>query len=122
MPRKKADSQAKYPLTRNLKYSKVAEAALVYLVEEAPAMPDTAITTISSKNQITLPVSLVRALGLEAGDKLTVQLEDQRIVLKPRPKDWVTYYGGALAGYYGKTKKEVDAYLAEVRGDWGTYL
>jgi hypothetical protein len=27
-----------------------------------------------------------------------------------------------MPGYYGKTKEEIDAYLREVRGDWGTYL
>jgi hypothetical protein len=27
-----------------------------------------------------------------------------------------------MPGYYGKTKEEIDAYLREVRGSWGTYL
>ena len=79
-------------------------------------------TTISSKYQITLPARLVRELGLEPGDKLAVELEDGQLILHPRPKDWVSYTAGSMPGYYGKTKEEIDAYLREVRGSWGTYL
>ena len=82
-------------------------------------MPRT--TTLSSKHQISLPAALVRELGLEPGDKLSVRLEDGSIVLRPRPRDWVSYLAGSMPGYYGKTKEEIDAYLKEVRGDWGTY-
>lgn len=79
-------------------------------------------TTISSKYQITLPARLVRELGLEPGDKLAVELEDGRLILHPRPKDWVSYTAGSLKGVYGETKEDIDAYLKEVRGSWGTYL
>lgn len=82
-------------------------------------MPKT--TTLSSKHQITLPARLVRELGLEPGDKLAVELEHGCLVLHPRPKDWLSYTAGSMPGYYGKTKEEIDAYLREVRGDWGTY-
>ena len=79
-------------------------------------------TTISSKYQITLPARLVRELGLQPGDKLAVELEHGCLILHPRPKDWVSYTAGALKGLYGETKEEIDAYLREVRGSWGTYL
>ena len=79
-------------------------------------------TTLSSKYQITLPARLVRELGLQPGDKLAVELVEGRLVLHPRPKDWLSYVAGSMPGYYGKTKEEIDAYLREVRGDWGTYL
>ncbi len=79
-------------------------------------------TTLSSKYQITLPARLVRELGLKPGDKLAVELVEGRLVLHPRPKDWLSYVAGSMPGYYGKTKEEIDAYLREVRGDWGTYL
>ena len=78
-------------------------------------------TTISSKYQITLPARLVRELGLQPGDKLAVEVEEGRLILHPRPKDWVSYTAGSMPDYYGKTKEEIDAYLREVRGDWGTY-
>ena len=95
------------------------EAALEYVTPKAHDMPK---TTISSKYQITLPARLVRELGLEPGDKLAVEVENGRLILHPRPKDWVSYTAGSMPGYYGKTKEAIDAYLREVRGDWGTYL
>ena len=119
MPSKKDKFQADNDLTRNIGRRKVKEAALEYLTQEAVTMPK---TTISSKYQITLPARLVRELGLVPGDKLAVEVEDGRFVLHPRPKDWVSYTAGSMKGYYGKTKEEIDAYLKEVRGSWGTYL
>ena len=79
-------------------------------------------TTISSKYQITLPARLVRELGLQPGDKLAIEVEEGRLILHPRPKDWVSYTAGSLKGVYGETKEDIDAYLKEVRGSWGTYL
>lgn len=92
---------------------------MAYLPREASEMPK---TTISSKYQITLPARLVRELGLKPGDQLAVELDGLRLILHPRPKDWVSYTAGSMPGYYGKTKEEIDAYLREVRGSWGTYL
>ena len=43
-----------------------------------------ATVTLSSKHQITLPVDIVRRLGLKAGDKLVAELSDDRIVLLPK--------------------------------------
>jgi len=80
------------------------------------------VTTLSSKHQITLPIAVVRTLGLAPGDKLSVRIEDGHVVLRPQPRDWVAYLAGSMPGYYGRTREEVEAYLAEVRGDWGTYL
>jgi AbrB family looped-hinge helix DNA binding protein len=85
-------------------------------------MRESTTTTLSSKNQVTVPVSVVRELGLSPGDKLAVRLEDGAIVLRPRPRNWVDYISGSMPGYYGKTKEDVEAYLAEVRGSWGEPL
>jgi AbrB family looped-hinge helix DNA binding protein len=76
------------------------------------------MTTISSKNQITLPAQLLRELGLGAGDRLAIRREGNRLILRPRPKDWVDYYGGSLRGLYGESKEEMDAYVTELRGEW----
>ena len=37
---------------------------------------------ISSQNQVTLPVDILRALGLEAGDEVTFELTENQAVLK----------------------------------------
>ena len=75
------------------------------------------MTTISSKNQITLPAHLLRELGLAAGDRLAVSKEGGRLILRARPRDWVKYHGGSLAGLYGRGEDEISAYLEELRAD-----
>ncbi|HLF79329.1 MAG TPA: AbrB/MazE/SpoVT family DNA-binding domain-containing protein [Dehalococcoidia bacterium] len=75
------------------------------------------MTTISSKNQITLPAHLLRELGLSAGDRLAISKEGGRLILRARPKEWAKYYGGSLAGVYGKDEQEIEAYLEDLRED-----
>ncbi len=75
-------------------------------------------TTISSKNQITLPADIVRRLGLKAGDKLAVELIDGEVLIVPEPTSWVAWGQGIAAGLYGGTKESVDRYVAEERAGW----
>ena len=77
-----------------------------------------ATVTLSSKHQVTLPVEIVRTLGLQAGDKLVAELIDDHIVLLPQPESWVDYFVGSMKGVYGSTREEVDRYIAEVRYGW----
>lgn len=100
---------------REGKYGKVKEAAVEYI---AARREEPALSTISSKNQITLPAQLMREMGLGAGDRLAIRREGNRLVLRPRPKDWVEYYGGSLRGIYGDTKEEMDAYVSGLRDEW----
>ena len=51
-------------------------------------------TTISSKNQITLPKSILSELGLKAGSKLMIKPKDHQIILEPRMKSMTQYYKG----------------------------
>ncbi len=90
------------------------EAAVEYITgrKEEPAM-----STISSKNQITLPAHLLRELGLSGGDRLAVSREGNRLVLRARPRDWVQYHAGSLRGAYGRDRRDADAYVADLRED-----
>lgn len=81
-------------------------------------MSEVAVTKLSSKRQITLPAAMVRRLGLEPGDTLAVALEDDKIVLRPRPRDWVKYYRGRLRGVYGSSVEEIDEYVRRERESW----
>lgn len=101
-------------LTKQKTGSKVREAAAVYI---AGRQEEGAVSTISSKNQITLPAQILRELGLGPGDRLAVSREGNRLVLRARPRDWVKYHAGGLAGLYGKSSEEVDAYIRELRED-----
>ena len=120
MPRRAAEHQAKRPLTKRRRAGKVAEVQAPYLAEDL-AVSDTAVTTLSSKHQVTLPVALVREMELEPGDKLTVQLREGRIVLtrQPRtPEEWVRRFSGALKDVYGESAEEMDEYVRRERESW----
>lgn len=76
------------------------------------------IVTLSSKHQITLPVEIVRTMGLKPGDKIVAELIDDHVVLVPKPESWVDYFKGSLRGVYGSTVEEIDRYIAEERRSW----
>jgi len=99
-------------LKKEQKQSKVSEAAVEYIVSsrEEPAM-----STISSKNQITLPAQILREMGLAAGDRLAVTREGNRLILRARPKDWIRHHAGSLAGLYGASREEEGEYLRQLR-------
>jgi len=99
-------------LTREKGRRKVSEAAVEYIVS---SKEEPAVSTISSKNQITLPAHLLREMGLAAGDRLALTREGNRLILRARPKDWIRYHAGSLAGLYGGSREEEDAYLRELR-------
>lgn len=44
----------------------------------------TATSTLTSKNQTTLPKVVVEALGVKPSDKLVYEIEDGRIILRAR--------------------------------------
>ena len=98
-------------MPKDLPSHKVSEAAALYITGGR----EDAMTTISSKNQITLPVQLLRELGIGPGDRLAVTREGNRLLLRPRPRDWVAYHAGSLPGLYGRTAAEIEAYVADLR-------
>jgi bifunctional DNA-binding transcriptional regulator/antitoxin component of YhaV-PrlF toxin-antitoxin module len=65
---------------------------------------------LSRKNQITIPVEVLRKAGLEPGDDLRVRSVGRGRVAVERRKDVIGEYAGALAFPSG--------YLDELRGEW----
>ena len=47
--------------------------------------------TVSSKNQITIPVAILREVGISPGDRLAAAVVDGDVVLMKEPEDWVQY-------------------------------
>jgi AbrB family looped-hinge helix DNA binding protein len=92
---------------------KVSEARLEYLDEKNKPV----LSTISSKNQITLPARLLRELGIGPGDRVSIRKDGERLVLRPRPKEWADFYAGSVRSY-GNTKEEVDEYIRQERAGW----
>ncbi|MBI4990718.1 AbrB/MazE/SpoVT family DNA-binding domain-containing protein [Candidatus Gottesmanbacteria bacterium] len=62
------------------------------------------IVTISSKNQITLPVNLLRNFGLSPTQKLLVDIEDGHIILRPLKKTIIGETAGSLTPYVAAAK------------------
>ncbi len=71
--------------------------------------------TLSGKYQITIPMKIVRSLGLKPGDKLAIEQIEDRIVMLKEPASWADYFTGSLKGVYGETVEEIDRYIREVR-------
>lgn len=71
-------------------------------------------TTISSKGQITLPVDVLREMGLTSGTKLLVVPMSDGVMLLRRPESLADALGGATAGTYG----DAEAYVEAERASW----
>lgn len=76
-------------------------------------------TTITSKNQVSLPVSSLRQLGWQRGDHLLVQvIGDGMLVLTRRPENWAEAFSGKLGDVFGDHEDTL-AYLDGERASWG---
>ena len=69
-------------------------------------------TTISSKNQITIPAAELRAAGLEAGQRLVARADGPGRVILERQHDVLADFAGALTGVYA------DHGLEALRDEW----
>ncbi len=67
---------------------------------------------ISSKNQVTLPLSALQAAGLGRGDTVRVVSDGPGRLVLTREANPVTTFAGALTGVYGP------GYLDELRDEW----
>lgn len=83
------------------------------------------IVTLSSKNQITLPIELLTSLGITPREKLLVDTRDDLLVLKPLKTSIINEIAGSLTNHissgklgiplpavYNKTKKVTAKKLA----------
>jgi AbrB family looped-hinge helix DNA binding protein len=69
---------------------------------------------VSTKHQISVPSAARRALGIKAGDRLTVVIRDDEIALKPRAGGAVDRLRGSGQGTYG----DPVAYVRALRDEW----
>jgi len=76
----------------------------------------TKIVKLSSKHQVVIPREARKKLGLRAGDQLAVEVEREKVILRPRPKNYTNYMLGL-----GKEMWEgIDAseYVRKERESW----
>jgi bifunctional DNA-binding transcriptional regulator/antitoxin component of YhaV-PrlF toxin-antitoxin module len=69
-------------------------------------------TTISSKNQVTIPVAELRAAGLGAGERLIARADGPGRVILEREHDVLSEFVGVLTGAY------TEAGLDGLRDEW----
>jgi bifunctional DNA-binding transcriptional regulator/antitoxin component of YhaV-PrlF toxin-antitoxin module len=71
------------------------------------------MSLISRKNQVTLPVEVLRAAGLEAGDDLRVQVIGPGRLELVRAADLLAEFAGVF-----DNNIYPDGYLDDLRRDW----
>jgi bifunctional DNA-binding transcriptional regulator/antitoxin component of YhaV-PrlF toxin-antitoxin module len=70
------------------------------------------MTRISTKNQITLPVDVMREAGFKPGEELRVRVVEPGRVEIERVGDFIERWAGSMPGVYP------DGYLEELRNEW----
>ena len=66
-------------------------------------------TTITGKNQITLPTEAVRELGWERRDRLVAQVVGRdMLVLMRRPDSWADFFAGRLGHLFGTHEENLE--------------
>lgn len=78
-------------------------------------------TLISTKHQVVIPKEARKKLGLKPGQKMDVEVTNNKIVLsKAKPKDsekWLEDYRKRLGGLW-KSEKDIEEYLEEQDRSW----
>jgi len=74
------------------------------------------IVKLSSRHQVVIPKKVRKELGLHAGDQLVVEIEGEKVVLHPRPKNYTDY----MLGLGKKVWQNIDAteYVRKERESW----
>jgi AbrB family looped-hinge helix DNA binding protein len=100
---------------------KVREAVAPYITLADHAQGLAATTRLSAKNQITLPVAMVRRLGLKGGDEVDLTVYDGAIEVRKRleGKNLLDWLQGALSDVpEWQTDDSIDAYVRGERDSW----
>ncbi|MBI4491570.1 MAG: hypothetical protein HY690_02110 [Chloroflexi bacterium] len=75
-------------------------------------------TTITGKNQISLPAQGLRLVGWGRGDRLLVEVLGENVMLLiRRPENWTEAFAGRMSDVFG-THEETLRWLEEERRSW----
>jgi bifunctional DNA-binding transcriptional regulator/antitoxin component of YhaV-PrlF toxin-antitoxin module len=118
----KRKETVEYPVGERPSGTVLHDAAVAYRVDaedEADALQGT--TRLSGKNQITLPVAMVRALGWRAGDEVDLLIDGGEIWLRRRlqGKALLDRLQGALGDVpEWSTRERIDGWVRGERDSW----
>src|ERR1700688_5071807 len=60
------------------------------------------LSRVSSKHQVTIPVDVMREVGLKVGDELVFKVENGEVVISRKRQDlldWIAGFNGMFDGY-----------------------
>ena len=110
------------PGEKSLGHGMLGEARVEYRVDtEDDAEELRGTTRLSGKNQITLPVAMVRALGWRTGDEVDLMIDGEEIWLRRRlqGKPLLDRLEGALSHVpEWQTQESIDAWVRRERDSW----
>lgn len=75
------------------------------------------VVKTSSKGQVVIPAGIRRKLGLAPGDRVTVELRDGEIVVRPLPRHLVEALTGCLAEGASLTEALAEEHRQELEHD-----
>ena len=75
------------------------------------------VVTLNQKSQIVISKTIRKTLGLKPGDELAASIEDDKIVLRPKPRSSAARLRGLSKGTW-RSRSAIDRYLEKLRDEW----
>jgi AbrB family looped-hinge helix DNA binding protein len=73
------------------------------------------MATITSKRQLTIPADLFRELNLETGDKMVIEVTNDKQLKMQKAVDLVEKLAGSVSVPEGKEGADIDKILSEAK-------
>jgi AbrB family looped-hinge helix DNA binding protein len=73
------------------------------------------MATITSKRQLTIPADLFRELNLETGDKMVIEVTNDKQLKMQKAVDLVEKLAGSVSVPKGKEGADIDKILSEAK-------
>jgi AbrB family looped-hinge helix DNA binding protein len=75
------------------------------------------VLTLNEKSQVVISKAIRKSLGLKPGDQLAAVIEDDKIILRPKPKNAARRLRGLGKGTW-RSRAKIDSYIEKLRDEW----